>query len=241
MQRVINFSGGRSSAMMTIMEYKPGDIVLFTDTGREHPKTYKFINDFEAFENIPVTRISFHNANDAFKELLERKKYKVIPNRVKRICTVELKINTAKRYLKTLGILRFENLLGFRFDEQKRIAKGQSFFKKVHNKFPLNDAGITKAMVNDYFSKKEYNLEIPAILGNCTLCFLKGKNAIIAILKNYPDLAKPWIEDEEKANGRTYFKDVKIKTLLQIAQNNLFKDYDLDEIAPAFNCSCTNV
>jgi 3'-phosphoadenosine 5'-phosphosulfate sulfotransferase (PAPS reductase)/FAD synthetase len=45
MQRVINFSGGKTSAYMTIKYYKPGDLVIFCDTGREHFKTYKFIND----------------------------------------------------------------------------------------------------------------------------------------------------------------------------------------------------
>ena len=49
MQRVINFSGGKTSAYMTITEYKLGDLVIFCDTGREHSKTYKFINDFEKF------------------------------------------------------------------------------------------------------------------------------------------------------------------------------------------------
>ena len=52
MQRVINFSGGKTSAYMTIHEYRDGDLVIFCDTGREHEKTYKFINDFEAFEKI---------------------------------------------------------------------------------------------------------------------------------------------------------------------------------------------
>ena len=48
MKRVINFSGGKTSALMTIL-LKPtdNDIVLFTDTGREHPYTYKFIDEFE--------------------------------------------------------------------------------------------------------------------------------------------------------------------------------------------------
>ena len=27
-------------------KFKKGDLVIFTDTGREHTKTYKFINDF---------------------------------------------------------------------------------------------------------------------------------------------------------------------------------------------------
>ena len=50
MQRVFNFSGGKTSAYMVIKYWREGDLVIFTDTGREHPKTYKFINDFEAFE-----------------------------------------------------------------------------------------------------------------------------------------------------------------------------------------------
>jgi hypothetical protein len=235
MQRVINFSGGKTSAYMTILIYKPGDIVLFCDTMREHPKTYKFINDFEKNENIPIVRISYAGG---FKGLLEKKKYKVIPNRVKRFCTVELKIKTAKRYLRSIGVQKFENFIGFRYDEPNRTKKNYSV--KVINKYPLFDEKITKEIINDFWSKKTYNLEIPPILGNCTLCFNKGKNAIISILRNFPELANEWIEDEEKANGYTYFEGNSIKKLKEIAQNNLFKDYHLNDITPAYNCECTN-
>lgn len=246
MKRIINFSGGKTSAYMTIKEYKEGDLVVFCDTGREHPKTYKFINDFEAHENIPVIRLKYYNEEKPFDALLSRKKYKVIPNRVKRICTDELKIKTNKRYLKSLGILTFENFIGFRSDEPQRVHRRKHNFKKVFDKFPLFEQGITKAMVNDFWSKKPYTLEIPAILGNCDLCFMKGKNAIISILSVYPELADKWIADEEEAQkggkfvGHTYFPDVTYKTLKQIAQNNLFKQQDLSEIAPAFNCACTS-
>lgn len=231
---------------MTIREYKPGDIVLFCDTGREHPKTYKFIHDFEAYENIPVTQISWKNSESPFDDFLKSKKYKKIPNRIKRICTVELKINTAKRYLRSLGIKTFENLIGFRADEPKRVLNRKHFYKKVFDKFPLYEKGINKAMINSYWETKPYNLEIPSILGNCTLCFMKGKNAIISILSQYPELADEWINDENEAKkwgafgGRTYFPDVTIEQLKNIAQNNLFKDYDLNEIKPAFKCACTN-
>ena len=61
MKRIINFSGGRTSALMTIQNYREGDIVLFTDTLREHEGTYKFIDDFKKNEGIPVTRISYGN------------------------------------------------------------------------------------------------------------------------------------------------------------------------------------
>jgi hypothetical protein len=67
---------------------------------------------------------------------------------------------------------------------------------------------------------------------------MKGKNAIINILASYPELAEPWIKDEEKV-GKTYLTDISIKQLLSIAQNNLFKDKDLNEVTPAFDCACT--
>lgn len=244
MKRVFNFSGGKTSAYMVIHYYQPGDLVIFCDTGREHPKTYKFINDFEAHENIPIIRLKYADTDDPFKSLLEKKKYKVIPNRVKRICTVELKIKTCRRYLRTLGMLSYENFIGFRYDEPLRVKRRKQSWKKVIDRIPLYDDKIDKQMINDYWSKKPYNLEIPSILGNCTLCFMKGKNAIIAILSVYPELAEQWIKDEEEAQkndkfgGHTYFPDITYKQMLSIAQNNLFSNH-LDNLTPAFDCACT--
>jgi hypothetical protein len=243
--RVFNFSGGKTSAYMTIHNYKEGDLVIFCDTGREHEKTYKFINDFEAFENIPIIRLKYYGAENPFTEMLIKRKYKVIPNRVKRFCTDELKIKTCKRYLRSIGIRRFENFIGFRSDEPLRVKRRNQKFKNVIDKFPLYEQGINKKMINDYFEKKPYNLEIPSILGNCTLCFMKGKNAIMAILREYPELADEWIKDENEAqkhcenNGHTYFHNTTIEQLRDMAQNNLFKEMNLTEINPAYNCACT--
>jgi hypothetical protein len=245
MVRVFNFSGGKTSAYMTIKYWQKGDLVIFCDTGREHEKTYKFINDFEAFENIPVIRLKNNNVDKPFDELLSRKKYKAIPNRVKRFCTVELKIKTCKRYLRTIGIRKFENFIGFRKDEPLRVKRQVKRFVNVENKYPLFYDGIDKQIINEFWKHKPYNLEIPAILGNCTLCFMKGKNAIMSILSLYPNLADEWIADEKNAQkngkfgGHTYFKDVTIEQLRNIAQNNLFKDVDLTKVDPAYNCACT--
>lgn len=239
MQRVINFSGGKTSALMTILCYQPGDLVIFCDTGREHIETYNFIKNFENFEKIPIIKLSYYNSKQPFNLMYEKRKYKILPNRVKRICTVELKIKTCRRYLKSIGINQYENLIGFRYDELLRIKNRKQQWKKVYDKFPLYEKKINKAMVNDYWSKKEYNLNIPSILGNCDLCFMKGKNAIISILTKYPELAEKWINDEKLSN-RKYFPDITYEQLLYIAKNNLFKDYDLNEIKPSYNCACTN-
>lgn len=237
-QRVINFSGGKTSAYMTIMEYKEGDIVLFCDTTREHPKTYKFINDFEAHEGIPVTRIGFVGG---FSTMLDKRGNKTLPNRMRRFCTDTLKVRTARKHMVALGHWRYENLIGFRYDEPRRVLGHKEKLKCVSTKFPLYEQKISKDKINAYWNNKPYDLEIPGILGNCTLCFMKGKNAISAILLHYPELADEWIADEEKNSkkGHTYLPNVTIRQLRDIAQNNLFKGYDLGEMKSAYNCACT--
>lgn len=254
MQRVINFSGGKTSAYMTISEYREGDIVLFCDTGREHPKTYKFIHDFEAHEGIPVKWVSYSEyhpikkgalrtiSNEMpFELMLAKRKNKTLPNRLRRFCTSDLKVGTAKRYLRSIGIQKYTNLIGFRYDEPNRVKKHKEKFKKVTTQFPLHENRITKEFINNYWANKPYSLEIPHILGNCTLCFMKGKDAIAAILLHYPELAEPWIADEERntKKGHTYLPNVTIRQLRDLAQNNLFKTYQLEEMVPAYDCACT--
>lgn len=244
MKRIINFSGGKSSALMTILEYNPEtDCVVFCDTGREHEKTYKFIADFEAFEGISVVRLG---GADAYNEMLARDgKKNGLPNMMKRFCTTRLKVRVARKWARENIGMTYANLIGFRADEPQRVAKNKKRWQKVEQVFPLYDRGITRANVNQYWLTKPYTLEIPHILGNCTLCFMKGQNAIINILRHDPALAAPWIEDERKSAlmhnpGYTYLNGIRIEQLLQIAQMpDLFSEKSLEEINPAFDCACT--
>ncbi len=219
---------------MVINYWQPGDLVIFCDTGREHPKTYKFINDFEANENIPVIRLKYEGG---FERLIEKRK--AVPNNFKRFCTIELKIKTCRRYLRSNGISKYENFVGFRYDEPLRIKRRKQMWKQVIDKFPLYEDKIDKQIVNDYWAKKPYTLEIPSILGNCTLCFMKGKNAIMNIMASNPELADVWIADEERI-GHTYLDNISMKQMKSLATNNLFTGYNLNEINPAFDCACTN-
>lgn len=239
MERVFHFSGGKSSAKMVIDNYQNGDLVIFCDTGREHPKTYKFINDFEAFEGIPVIRVF-----SDWKRMLF--KMRGIPNRAKRRCTIELKIKAARRYLRANGIISYIQFIGFRYDELERVKKYKPFWKNVETKFPLFDCKIDKQNINDFWNSKDYNLEIPSILGNCDLCFQKGESSIIAILTNDIKLADKWIEDEEdhvnNPNGYSYINGLFMRDLKNMAQNliNKGKVYNLNDFIPKFNCSCTS-
>lgn len=235
MQRVINFSGGRTSAYMTLMEYKYGDLVIFTDTGREHPKTYEFIDNFESEESIPIIRLKYEGG---FKRLISKRK--MLPNVAMRFCTIELKIKTARRYLRSIGIKNYINIMGFRYDEPNpnRVKDWKEYWKTVKTIFPLYEKKITKPIIIEFWKNKSYNLETPPILGNCDLCFLKGKNALIQIMRQQPELADKWIEDEEKM-GNTYINGVSYKELLRLSKLPYYTQNNLFDIEPAFNCACT--
>lgn len=247
MQKVINFSGGLTSGLMTIKCYEPGDIVLFTDTKRERKATHKFLNDFEAHEGIEVHRATYTHERspglEGFDALTNWKTF--LPNRMKRICTMELKLFTARRYLRSIGVRRFENLIGFRADEQDRINEYDNPYVNTFPKFPLNDMGITKEMVNQYWLTKPYTLDQPHILGNCDACFLKGVNALIRIFAYDPSIAEPWIADEKRGQAKgfktSYLPGITYEEILKIAlsQKTLFDDIDITQIKPAYNCSCT--
>ena len=101
----------------------------------------------------------------------------------------------------------------------------------------MYEKGIDKKQVIEFWKQKPYDLEIPSILGNCDACFMKGKNAIIKIYQQFPELADKWIKDEETI-GKTYIKNMSHKQMLNAARE-LNRQYTLDFVEPEFNCSCS--
>ncbi len=57
MNQVISFSGGRTSAFMTleVLKIHPDAEVIYMDTGAEHPKTYEFIRKVSSILPRPIT------------------------------------------------------------------------------------------------------------------------------------------------------------------------------------------
>lgn len=241
-KRVFNFSMGETSAYMTIRYYRPGDLVVCCDTTREDPKSYKFLHDFEAHEGIPVHKLQLPGGWQRFLEKWGHGKK--IPNRGMRECTLELKVRTARRYVRELVGMRYENFIGFRWDEKHRVDAHEEKWQQVTTRFPLYANMVTKEDINKFWENKPYRLEIPRILGNCDLCFMKGPDAIIKILTNYPERADRWIADEEDSRniyGHTYVKgfkmsELKEKALVLISSGKI---YPLEQVTPQMNCVCT--
>lgn len=139
-----------------------------------------------------------------------------------------------------MGITRYEQVIGFRYDEKERVEGYKGKWKKVSSIFPLYANRITKDNVLQYWLNKPYNLEIPEILGNCDACFMKGSAVIIAIYAQYPELADKWIRDEENnKDGYTYLTGISHRQMLE-ASRLLKKEYPLNELLPQYDCACSS-
>jgi len=221
----ISFSGGRTSAYMLWRvlaanggKLPPDTLVLFANTGKEDEATLKFVHDCGTRWGVPITWLEYRNETPAyavvdymtasrqgepFEALIKKKNY--LPNPIARFCTVDLKILTFERYLRDLGWQEWDNMIGIRADEPRRVTKIRANpsdnRKGVYRTMPLADVGVTKQDVYNFWQSQEFDLELPNIggvtyHGNCDLCFLKGASQILSLVKEKPERAVWWAKQE---------------------------------------------
>lgn len=222
----VAFSGERTSAYMLhrILEAN-GDLpdrveVTFQNTGREMPQTLDFVAEVGRRWGVMITWLEYRPAapffeivgyqgasrnGEPFEALIERRKY--LPNQQTRFCTTELKIRTAKRYLRSLGWDRWTNATGIRADERHRLDKPAPRDRwTVWN--PLAEAGVTRHHVATFWRRQPFDLALPNVKGNCWLgncdgCFLKSEANIAAFTREYPERALWWERMEARARDLT--------------------------------------
>ncbi len=246
---IINFSGGRTSAYMAkrlIDEGLENYIVAFENTGKEMKQTLDFINECDNRWNLNIVWLEYRYGNNfevvnyetasrngrPFDELIAHKKG-TLPNTMMRFCTEQLKINTLKRWAKSIGIKEWNHYVGIRYDEPRRYGKTSMLPKYMTTEHPLVKWKTTKKDVLDFWKEQEFDLMVNEPYGNCDGCFLKGKGKLSIIAKEKPELFDWWI-DKEKQSGNTFKKEITYQLLKDksITQKGLF-DGD-----PSFDCFC---
>ena len=249
-KKIINFSGGRSSAYMLYellnTENKEDLIIIFCNTSKETVETYQFLKDcvkhwdFKLIvleyklKSFIITDINNCKKNgEIFENLIKHKNF--LPNVMMRFCTTELKILITKRYLKHLGIKNYINYLGIRYDEPQRYSKIISRnTKNIYNDMPLYYNGTIKKDIQNFWSNQNFDLKHNSNLGNCDLCFLKGKNKIINILKKNPEKANWWIK-MEKLIGHKFKKEISYFDMLNLSKN---LELNFDSVESEIICNC---
>ena len=197
-------------------------IVCFANTGKEDEKTLEFVRDCSVNWGVPIVwleylaytdheprfkEVTFETASrdgEPFEALIRKRGY--VPNPVARFCTVELKVRTIHRYLKSIGWMEWDSMLGIRADEQRRLAKigNQDYGKHEEKQAPLGSAGITKEDVGAFWRNQSFDLGLPnnngvTMHGNCDLCFLKGGAQILSLIAEKPERAVWWAKIEALA------------------------------------------
>lgn len=251
---IINFSGGRTSAYMTkrlIDEGLTDYIVTFQNTGKEMPETLEFINECDKRWNLNIVWLEYRYGNNfevvtyetasrngrPFDELIAWKNG-FLPNTRMRYCTDQLKIQTSKRWLKSIGLKQWTIYNGIRYDEPRRWSKTKNYLPSfIDLEMPCVKWKTTKEDVMSFWSNNDFDLKLKSeIYGNCDLCFLKGKGKLSIIANEKPELFDWWINNEEKLEnkGGTFKKEITYKQLKERsqAQQGLF-DGD-----PSFECFC---
>lgn len=240
---VINFSGGRTSAYMTkrlIDEGISDYIVCFQNTGKESPETLEFINECDKRWNLNVVWLEYRKPNNfevvnyetasrngkPFDELIEYNKG-VLPNVMMRYCTIQMKIKTLHRYLKSIGIKEYDVYNGIRYDEPNRWNKARS----ENVILPLVSWKVTKDNVLNWWKQQPFDLKIEQPFGNCDGCFLKGKGKLIEIERQHPGTLQWWSDKEIKG---TFKKGISYLNLVNKSKTDL-RLFDDD---PSFECFC---
>ena len=110
------------------------------------------------------------------------------------------------------GFNEWFNVVGLRYDEPRRVATARN---QKNNKWetiaPMSEAKHTLEDVVAFWDKHNFDLNLKGYggktpAGNCDLCFLKGMNTTIKILRERPHMADWWIA-KEKEVGANFRKD----------------------------------
>lgn len=238
----ISFSGGRTSAYMLyqILQAHGGKlpneaVVCFANTGKEDEATLRFVKRCGDEWGVNIVWLEYQDAKETkdrwkqvdfetasrngepFEAMIERKKF--LPNSVMRFCTTELKIVPISCYMESIGHPEFETFAGIRADEPRRIVKLR---ESLHA--PLAKMGVTQINVQAFWKANTFDLDLQfqdkvTTLGNCDLCFMKGGNQVMSIIRQQPSRALWWAKQEEKIGGRFCKDRAGYAEMMKFAEN----------------------
>ncbi|RRW33165.1 phosphoadenosine phosphosulfate reductase domain-containing protein [Ectopseudomonas oleovorans] len=218
----ISFSGGRTSAYMLwrVLQANGGlpanTVVCFANTGKEVEATLRFVRECAERWKVPIHWLEYRTTEagfavvdfasasregEPFEALIRHRQY--LPNPVARACTTSLKIRPMHKFVRSLGWTEWDQFIGIRADEQRRVAKirarGHSTESASESMcMPLAETGISVRDVTAFWQSQPFDLELLTVNGrtlegNCDLCFLKPRGQRLALIKARPQAADWWI------------------------------------------------
>jgi 3'-phosphoadenosine 5'-phosphosulfate sulfotransferase (PAPS reductase)/FAD synthetase len=190
-RHILGVSGGRDSAALAVYmrQHHPALPIeyFFTDTGKELPEVYEFLDKLEGFLGKQIERLNPDRDFDFW--LSEYGNF--LPSPRTRWCTRQLKLRPLEHWLSDdlASGIKVHSYVAIRSDEPGREGY-QSTHPNMKVHLPLRDAGIDRAGVLEILSQAEVGE--PAYYGwrsrsGCTFCFYQQKIEWVRLAEHHPD------------------------------------------------------
>lgn len=202
-RHILGLSGGRDSAALAVYmrQYHSGLPLeyFFTDTGKELPEVYSFLDRLEGFLGKPIQRLNPDRDFDFWLDEYGN----FLPSPRTRWCTRQLKLRPLEHWLRAdlEAGKTIHSYVAIRADEPSREGY-QATHPNMRVHLPLREAGIDRAGVIEILEQSDVGE--PAYYqwrsrSGCTFCFFQQKIEWVRLAENHPDRFAEAVDYEKTA------------------------------------------
>jgi 3'-phosphoadenosine 5'-phosphosulfate sulfotransferase (PAPS reductase)/FAD synthetase len=204
-RHILGLSGGRDSAALAVFmrQHHPQLPIeyFFTDTGKELPEVYSFLDKLEGFLGRPIQRLNPDRDFDFWLDEYGN----FLPSPRTRWCTRQLKLRPLEQWLQEdlEGGTIVHSYVAIRADEPTREGY-QATHPNMRVHLPLREAGIDRTDVIEILEQSDVGQ--PAYYqwrsrSGCTFCFYQQKIEWVRLAEHHPDRFAEAVDYEKTALG----------------------------------------
>lgn len=202
-RHILGLSGGRDSAALVVFmrQHHPELPIeyFFTDTGKELPEVYSFLDKLEGFLGRPIQRLNPDRDFDFWLDEYGN----FLPSPRTRWCTRQLKLRPLEHWLQEDledGTI-VHSYVAIRADEPTREGY-QATHPNMRVHLPLREAGIDRTDVIEILEQSDVGQ--PAYYqwrsrSGCTFCFYQQKIEWVRLAEHHPDRFAEAVDYEKTA------------------------------------------
>lgn len=202
---------------------------FFTDTGKELPEVYDFLNELEGVLGKEILKLSSYKTFDYYLKMFNN----YLPSPQTRWCTRMLKLKPFQDWIKP-WLDAGEDVYSYvaiRADEEHRTGLTQAH-PHLHVELPFRKAGIKKDGVLEILETA--GIGLPKYYewrsrSGCTFCFFQQKIEWVHLLERHPEAFREAMEYELiSLNSGAPFTWSQGESLEQLSQPNRIKQIKAD-------------
>ena len=200
-RHILSLSGGKDSAALALYmrDRIPDMEYIFSDTLKELPETYEYLERISTYLGKPVVRLNAEVGFDHWYEMYGG----MIPSNHRRWCTRMLKLKPFEQYCGDADVI---NYVGLRADENR---SGYISHKpNIKAVYPFQEAGLILRDIEEILKSSGVGMPPYTKWGRtrsgCYFCFYQQKIEWVRLKEAHPDLyekAKAYEKPYEKTGN----------------------------------------